>query len=159
MWRLPRTSGYSYLGVAAIRIDVHPAGETRPICHTHPTLSPRMVLDYTCLTWSTHSNISRSCQPIWINSLPLRRRALDTIHNMTADRSVGPYPASLPQQPMKQWGKVKLEGAGFTGPIYQHVIGTFNICSWGPTHRSLTDTGGAYNLEGATFPHHTLWPS
>jgi hypothetical protein len=32
-----------------------------------------------------------------------------------------------------------------TRPIYQHAIGTFNTCSWGPTHRSLTDTGGGYN--------------
>jgi hypothetical protein len=31
------------------------------------------------------------------------------------------------------------------GPIYQHAIGTFNTCSWGRTHRSLTDTGRDYN--------------
>jgi hypothetical protein len=29
----------------------------------------------------------------------------------------------------------------FTVPIYQHVIGTFNACSRGPTHRLLIDTG------------------
>jgi hypothetical protein len=39
---------------------------------------------------------------------PPRRRAPDTIHSTSADRSVGPYLASLPQQPMKEWGKVKL---------------------------------------------------
>jgi hypothetical protein len=33
------------------------------------------------------------------------------------------------------------------------VIGTFNTCLWGPTERSLTDTGGGYNLEGACLPH------
>jgi hypothetical protein len=27
-----------------------------------------------------------------------------------------------------------------------------------PTHRSLTDTGGGYNLEGAGLLHHTLLP-
>jgi hypothetical protein len=33
----------------------------------------------------------------------------------------------------------------------------FNTCSWGPTERSLTDTGGGYNLEGAGLPHtHSL---
>jgi hypothetical protein len=42
------------------------------------------------------------------------------------------------------------------GPIYQHVIHTFNACSWGPTHWSLTNTGGGYNLRGADFPHTTL---
>jgi hypothetical protein len=47
----------------------------------------------------------------------------------------------------------------FIGLIYQHAIGTFNTCSRAPTHRSLTDTSGGYNLEGADFPHHTLRPS
>jgi hypothetical protein len=39
MWRLPRTSDYSYLRVAAIRIDVHPAGEN-PINTTHTLPTP-----------------------------------------------------------------------------------------------------------------------
>jgi hypothetical protein len=39
------------------------------------------------------------------------------------------------------------------------VIDTFNIYSRWLTHRSLTDTGGGYNLEGAGFPHTTLRPS
>jgi hypothetical protein len=52
------TSGYSYPRVEAIRIDVHPAGETRPTRHAHPTLSPRMVLDHTYLTRSMHSYLS-----------------------------------------------------------------------------------------------------
>jgi hypothetical protein len=34
---------------------------------------------------------------------------------------------------------------GFLGPYHRHVIGTFNTCSWGTTHLSLTDTGGGYN--------------
>jgi hypothetical protein len=42
-----------------------------------------------------------------------------------------------------------------TGPIYQHVISTFNTCLRGPTHQSLTDTGEGYNLEGSSFLHHT----
>jgi hypothetical protein len=45
------------------------------------------------------------------------------------------------------------------GPYLQHVIGTFNTCSRGLTHQSLTDTGGSYNLGGAGFPHHSLRPS
>jgi hypothetical protein len=31
---------------------------------------------------------------------------------------------------------------GLLGSYHQHVISTFNTCSQGPTHRSLTDTGG-----------------
>jgi hypothetical protein len=67
-WR-PQTSSYSYPRVVVIRIDVHPAGETRPTCHTHPTLSPHMVPDHTYLTRSTCSNISRSRQQSWAGSL------------------------------------------------------------------------------------------
>jgi hypothetical protein len=39
------------------------------------------------------------------------------------------------------------------------VISTFNTCTRGPTHRSLIDTGGCYNLGGASFPHTTPRPS
>jgi hypothetical protein len=46
-----------------------------------------------------------------------------------------------------------------TGPIYQHAIDTFNACMWGPTHWSLTDTDGGYNLGDAGFPPHTAQPS
>jgi hypothetical protein len=48
---------------------------------------------------------------------------------------------------------------GLLGPYQQHAIGTFNTCSWRPTHRSLTDTGGGYSLEGAGFPRTTPRPS
>jgi hypothetical protein len=44
---------------------------------------------------------------------------------------------------------------GLPGPYHRHVINMFNTCSRGPTHRSLTDTGGGYNLEGASMPHTT----
>jgi hypothetical protein len=49
---------YSYPRVAEIRIDVHPAGETRPTCHTFSTLGPRMTLDHMYLTRSTYSKLS-----------------------------------------------------------------------------------------------------
>jgi hypothetical protein len=35
----------------------------------------------------------------------------------------------------------------------------FNTCSQGPTHLSLTDTDGGYNLGGVDFLHHTPHPS
>jgi hypothetical protein len=47
---------------------------------------------------------------------------------------------------------------GLLDSYHQHVISTFNICSWGPTHRSLTDTGRGYNLRGTGLPHHTPRP-
>jgi hypothetical protein len=45
------------------------------------------------------------------------------------------------------------------GPYHWHAIGTFNTYSQGPTHWSLTDSGGGYNLKGAVFSHTTLRPS
>jgi hypothetical protein len=38
---------------------------------------------------------------------------------------------------------------GLPDRYHRHAIGTFNTCSRGPTERSLTDTGGGYNLRGA----------
>jgi hypothetical protein len=40
----------------------------------------------------------------------------------------------------------------FAGPI------TFNTCSRGPAHQSLSDTGGGYNLKGVGLPHTTPRP-
>jgi hypothetical protein len=48
---------------------------------------------------------------------------------------------------------------GLPGPYRWHAISTFNTCSWGPTHQSLTDTGEGYNLGGAGFRHTTPRPS
>jgi hypothetical protein len=47
---------------------------------------------------------------------------------------------------------------GLPGPYHWHAIGTFNTCSRGPIERSLTDTGGGYNLEGVDFPRTTPQP-
>jgi hypothetical protein len=43
-------------------------------------------------------------------------------------------------------------------PYHQHEIGTFNTYSRRLTHRSLTNTGGGYNLGGVDFPHVTHRP-
>jgi hypothetical protein len=60
--------------VVVIRFYVHPAGETRPTRHMHLMLSSRMVPDHTYLTWSTHSNLSRSHQQSWAGPLLLRKK-------------------------------------------------------------------------------------
>jgi hypothetical protein len=105
MWRLPQTSGYSYLRVAVIRIDVHPVGENSTNTpRTLPTLvhvGPRTLPTSGPRTWQP----SMSHRQSWIESLLLRKSAPDIIHSMPANRSAGPYPVSLPSQPMKQWRK------------------------------------------------------
>jgi hypothetical protein len=66
----------------------------------------------------------------------------------TANKAVGKSQASIDNQLL-----------GLLGPQHQHTISTFNTCSWGPTHRSLTDTNVGYNLGGVGFSHHTPRPS
>jgi hypothetical protein len=56
----------------------------------------------------------------WTESLLLRKRAPDTIHNSPINRSVGPYPVSPPSQLMKQWRKPNIcrqQATRLTGPI------------------------------------------
>jgi hypothetical protein len=43
----------------------------------------------------------------------------------------------------------------YWGHTHQYAIGTFNTCSRGPTHWSLTNIGGGYSLRGAGFSHIT----
>jgi hypothetical protein len=86
---------YSYPRVAAIQINVHPVGENPTNLPSLFMLGPHMTLDRTYLMRSTYSNLSQSHQQWWIEPLVLRRRAPNTPHNTTADRSAGPYPISL----------------------------------------------------------------
>jgi hypothetical protein len=63
---------------------------------------------------------------------------------------------------LKQWGQSQAVDSrllGLLGPYHQHTISTFNTCSRGPTHQSLTNTGGGYSLEGVGFPYTTPRPS
>jgi hypothetical protein len=115
MRRLTQTSGYSYLRVAAIRIDVHPAGE-------NPTNTTRMLptsvhvrLGYASCGRSPYVAIFHE-PPTELDGVT----APDTIPSMPADRSVDPYPVSLLSQPVKQWRKPKIhqqQATRFTGPI------------------------------------------
>jgi hypothetical protein len=102
-------------------------GKIRPTHHTLSMLSSRMTLNHTYLTHSGYSNLSHSRQQIWTDSLPSRRRAPDPIHSMMADWSTGLYPASLPQQPIKQWGGESSfcwqPATRLTGPIS-------SACNW-----------------------------
>jgi hypothetical protein len=145
----PQTSGYSYPRVMTIWINVHSTGETRPTRHMPSMLHQRMVPDHTYLTRSTHRNLLRSRQQSWAGPLLLRKRAPVTIHSTPAGRSVGPYLVSLPRQPLNQCGQSQssIDGRvlGLPGSYHRHVIDTFNTCSRGPTHLSLTDTGESYN--------------
>jgi hypothetical protein len=129
-----------------IQIDVHPAGETQPIRHTHPMLSPCMSPDHTYLARSTHSHLSHSPYEVETGLTP--ERNLGDQGRLTQPSSwITSF--SLPHDGLRGgercFDQVITQLHQLTRLIYQHAIGTFNTCSWGPTHRSLTDTGGGYN--------------
>jgi hypothetical protein len=47
---------------------------------------------------------------------------------------------------------------GLLDLYHWYAIGTFNTCLRGLNHRSLTNTGGAYNLRGVGLPRTTPRP-
>jgi hypothetical protein len=162
MWWLPQISGthiresrwFELMYTLQGKSDQHATHIPRSVCVWSQTIR---------ISCATHSNLSRSRPQSWAVPLLLRKRAPDTIHSTPTDWSMSPYPVSLSSQPMKQWGQIQhcVDGhlVGLPSPYHRHAIGTFNTCSWGLTHRSLTDTGGGYNHEGAGFPHSTSQPT
>jgi hypothetical protein len=94
--------------------------KTRPTRHTLFTLSSSMTLDHTYLTWSMYSNFSWSRQQRWTELLLLRKRAPNTIHNTTADRSTGPYQFLSWDSHWSSGGKATIcwrHATRLTGPI------------------------------------------
>jgi hypothetical protein len=121
-----------------------------------------MAFDHRYLTWSTYSNLSRSRQQHWTDALLMRKSAPDSTSQSgwVVNGTRLSFSPNIVIEAMRL-SQASIDGKllGLLGPYHQHAIGTFNTCSRGPTHQSLTDTDGGYNLEGAGFPHTTLRPS
>jgi hypothetical protein len=83
----------------------------------------------------------------------------------TARRLIGPHVRTQFLSQNSQWNSGERSSfcwqpaTRLTGSIYQYAIDTFNTCLRGPTHQSLTNTGGGYDPEGASFSHTTFRPS
>jgi hypothetical protein len=62
---------------------------------------------------------------------------------------MGPHPVSLLRSTKEEVGlsQAYIDGKllSLPGSYHRHAIGTFNTCSWGLTHWSLTDTSEGYN--------------
>jgi hypothetical protein len=105
--------------------------------------------------WSQTIHISRGQRIPTFRVVPTRSKQAPTPEEIlaTIDRLVRPSPwvtsSFFPHDRLsigeRGFGQVVTQLHQLTGPIYQHVIGTLNTCSWGPTHRSLINTGGGYN--------------
>jgi hypothetical protein len=150
---------YSYPRVVTIRIDVHPAGKTWYTWHacfsrqsTYATRTllagcPRMWQPFTLTQQSwTDSLLSRksapnsNSQPNWVASGT--RFSFSPKHNH--------WSSAL--KPNIYW---RTSYIGLLGSYHQHVISTFNTYSRGPTHWSITNIDGRYNLGDVGLPHHT----
>jgi hypothetical protein len=135
-------------------------GKTWPIRHMLFMLSPCMTIR---ILHGSHIATFREPSTYLDGSHCSREKGLPTqfiAHRLTDPRvhtqflsQVNPWSSRLKPN-FYRWQATRL-----TEPIYQYAIGTFNTCSRGPTHRSLTNTGGGYSLEGVSFSHTTLWHS
>jgi hypothetical protein len=157
------TSGYSYPRVTSIRIDVHPAGEnstnTPHGFHARSTYDPRPYVSHMVhiqqpfMKLSTHLNRSTALEKKGFRHNPQ--------HDGCPIR--GSIPSFSPkitnEAVRKSQASVDTQLVGLLGLYHQYAIGTFNTCSRGQIHRSLTDTGGCYNHEGAGLPQTTPRPS
>jgi hypothetical protein len=163
MWRLSRTSSYSYPRVAVIWIDVHHAGET---WYTRHVRFLRRSMYVTCVlsagshrTWEPFTLTQQS----WTDSLLLRKKC-SRLHLSARLRDLWDPSQFLSQH--NYWNNVLKSNIcwqtcyiGLLGLYHQHGISTFNTCSRRSTHWSLTGTGWGYKLRGVGLSHHTSWPS
>jgi hypothetical protein len=137
--------------VTAIRIKVHPAGE-------NPNNTPRMLPTpiHARPVYAFYGQSSYVTTFHWL--LRSRNRSLPPEKVLaTKDRLAQPsswvasflLPCDSPGVGERDFGPMVHSYSGLLDLYHQHAIGTFNTCSRGSTHRSLTDTGGGYNLGGA----------
>jgi hypothetical protein len=146
-----------------IRIDVQPVGETWPTRYTLPMLNPHMVPEHTYLTWSAHSNLSLANHRVRQSHYSQEKRN-SWLHPQHAGWSIcWSWSSFSPTLNQRSSGESQIyvdsRLLGLSGSYLLYVVSTFNTSSRGPTHQPLTDTGRGYKLRGASFPHHTLWPS
>jgi hypothetical protein len=163
MWWLPQTSGYAYLRVKMIQIDVHPTGEnlTNPT-HMLPTVVHVRPAYASCGRFPYLATFHESLSELDRVTAPEKKGSRHNPHN-----AGWPILGSVPNFSLEptneavEKGKTSINSRllGLPGWYHHHAIGTFNTCSWGPTHQFLTDTGGGYNLGGVSFSHTTPWPS
>jgi hypothetical protein len=99
-WWLPQTSGTHIWESRWFKLMYTLQGKTWPTCYTHPTLSPRMVLDHTYLMWSMHSILSWVADRFgWIPLLLRKRFPTQSL----AHRSTDPWIRTQSLSQVNQW--------------------------------------------------------
>jgi hypothetical protein len=127
--------------------------------HANPSTSGvcflRAVFERDNLLWSLQQRLTKSLLP--------RKKGFRHNSQRAGWPICGSIPSFFPEPAIDAVGvkppSVGNQLLGLPGPYHRHAISMFNTCSQGPTHRPLTDTGGGYNLGGASFSHITPRPS
>jgi hypothetical protein len=140
----------------AIRIDVHPAGENLiNMPHAFHARS-HIVPDYTYHVVPVGNLL---VVPTRSKQGPTPRRSLGDQRKTGLAVVLGHLIRPPSRHP---WSRGKrFRPGGYIATLaywdhkHQHVISTFNTYSRGPTHQSLTDTSGGYNLGGVSLLHRT----
>jgi hypothetical protein len=147
---LPQTSGYSYPRVAAIRIDVHPVGENL-------TNTPR-TLPTPVHARPAYAFCGQSPYVTTFHWLPRSRNRPLHPKEVLATKDRLTRPSSWVTSLLLPCDSPGLGERGF-GPMVTQLHQL--TCSRGPIERSLTDTGGGYNLGGASLPrtHSPTFPT
>jgi hypothetical protein len=116
----------------------------RPTCHTLSTLDLRMVQDHTSHVVHVEQPFA---SPHEIKISPYTRKKSWQPKTDLSSRYLGwPHSSShataleLGKEVSAQWLQSYFS---LLAHKHQHAVDTFNTCSHGPTHRSLTDTGGS----------------
>jgi hypothetical protein len=131
---------------------------------THTLLMPVYVRHMYASCGQSLYMITFQVDPIELNRFTAPEKKCSRLYLLT--RLSGPRDPTQFLSQHNHWSSVlkpnicwQTSYIGLLDPYHQYVISTFNTCSRGPTHQSLTDTGGGYNLRSVSFPHHTPWPS
>jgi hypothetical protein len=148
-----------------IQIDVHSAGEnptnTSHAFHAQSAYGLRPYVSHTVHLKQhfiqSSTDLNRSTAPekkgSWHNQQHaghLILRSIPSFSPTTVNGAVEQSQASVDNRLL-----------GLPGPYHRHAIDTFNICLRWSIHRSLTNTGGVYNLGGVGLPrtHSPTFPT
>jgi hypothetical protein len=113
-------------------------------------------------TIPVRGNLSHNRQQIWTDPLPQEEGILT---QSTSRRLTDPQvhtqfsPTTANEVVGKSQDSIDNRLLGLSDPYHWHAVSTFNTCSRGSTHQSLTDSSGGYSFEGTGYPHSTPWPS
>jgi hypothetical protein len=138
-----------------IRIDIDPSRDN--LIHTIRTL---LTPVHVCFLWTVliRGNLSHWPNSVgWILLLLRKGPMTQSTARQLTDPRVSPYFLSHDNHWSSRLKSIISWWTNYInllGSYLEHVISIFNIFSWVPINRSLTDIDGDYNLRNVNFPHH-----